>query len=588
MLARILSCLALCLAVAAPLRADDFLSDLAGCAKTPLTAAKFATSDAKKAVVFLTNHGECVPMVVGGDPILYGTTASFIGLQSNGTLPSGYGACVDATLGQSSKVVANILKDFVSTPPLASVMPAAGKAKLVQIAQGEIEEGLYSVPGIAVVAERLDCACAVTGAGLNIEQLKERIKEVVDGAGDCKQVLGKLLGGAYKAGEAAYEAGKDFVNSVGCELGLGGCSDGPPLFCTGYVAFRDKGVSYEQLQKMLGALFPDQVQKCEQDYAKLLVARQEKALADAEKKLFDQEMAKAEQTGAAHAFGFALRWGKKCLDQPCKASIAKIADSYTTDILDPETISYYKFFNTAVAAMEKKYGAQATIAIILSKKRVRKDASAPVELRLQAYDCAPFLGRPRQSLCPTGEAFAVCRTYVQRNAWDACAVAGKPGLFSAGEALDRLVRRGGCIPDQQRGIAIPRGIVRPVMTAQCLAARARSACEVLRKGGSALLCQGPVEIARFDPNRYRARARPPLVLPGVRPIPTERAPEPSQPPAIRIAPGLRPLPAQRSTLCLFDAGPRAGERQDYAPMDPLPVGTPCRDGRGSTGRVVAP
>ncbi len=48
-------------------------------------------------------------------------------------------------------------------------------------------------------------------------------------------------------------------------------------------------------------------------------------------------------------------------------------------------------------------------------------------------------------------------------------------------------------------------------------------------------------------------------------------------------PGLQKL----STLCRFNSGPRAGETQDYAPMDPLPVGSRCQDGRGSTGSVVA-
>ncbi len=42
-----------------------------------------------------------------------------------------------------------------------------------------------------------------------------------------------------------------------------------------------------------------------------------------------------------------------------------------------------------------------------------------------------------------------------------------------------------------------------------------------------------------------------------------------------------------STLCTFDSGPRAGETQDYAPKAPLPVGSPCHDGAGSTGKVVA-
>lgn len=42
-----------------------------------------------------------------------------------------------------------------------------------------------------------------------------------------------------------------------------------------------------------------------------------------------------------------------------------------------------------------------------------------------------------------------------------------------------------------------------------------------------------------------------------------------------------------STLCRFEQGPRAGQTQDYAPMAPLPVGTPCQDGAGSMGKVVA-
>ena len=45
---------------------------------------------------------------------------------------------------------------------------------------------------------------------------------------------------------------------------------------------------------------------------------------------------------------------------------------------------------------------------------------------------------------------------------------------------------------------------------------------------------------------------------------------------------------QKSTLCQFTAGPRKGETQDYAPRDPIPVGSACNDGAGSTGRVIAP
>jgi hypothetical protein len=39
--------------------------------------------------------------------------------------------------------------------------------------------------------------------------------------------------------------------------------------------------------------------------------------------------------------------------------------------------------------------------------------------------------------------------------------------------------------------------------------------------------------------------------------------------------------------CKFDAGPRAGQTQDYSQLPPLPIGSPCQDGEGSTGKVVS-
>lgn len=40
-----------------------------------------------------------------------------------------------------------------------------------------------------------------------------------------------------------------------------------------------------------------------------------------------------------------------------------------------------------------------------------------------------------------------------------------------------------------------------------------------------------------------------------------------------------------STVCYFTDGQQAGQSRDYAPMQALPVGTPCQDGVGSTGVV---
>ncbi len=44
--------------------------------------------------------------------------------------------------------------------------------------------------------------------------------------------------------------------------------------------------------------------------------------------------------------------------------------------------------------------------------------------------------------------------------------------------------------------------------------------------------------------------------------------------------------AQTSTICRFDQGPLRGTTHDYAPLAPLPIGTPCQDGAGSVGQVV--
>ena len=46
--------------------------------------------------------------------------------------------------------------------------------------------------------------------------------------------------------------------------------------------------------------------------------------------------------------------------------------------------------------------------------------------------------------------------------------------------------------------------------------------------------------------------------------------------------------AQMTTVCEFTSGPRAGQTQDYAGIAaPIPVGTPCHDGLGSSGTAAA-
>lgn len=45
--------------------------------------------------------------------------------------------------------------------------------------------------------------------------------------------------------------------------------------------------------------------------------------------------------------------------------------------------------------------------------------------------------------------------------------------------------------------------------------------------------------------------------------------------------------AELTNTCKFTRGPRKGERQRYPDLDPIPVGSPCHDGRGSTGFAVS-
>ena len=65
-------------------------------------------------------------------------------------------------------------------------------------------------------------------------------------------------------------------------------------------------------------------------------------------------------------------------------------------------------------------------------------------------------------------------------------------------------------------------------------------------------------------------------------------PQPASPASIQ--PGAQPsiqATSPSSTLCSFTSGPAAGTTRDYAPLDPLPVGTSCNDGMGSTGTMIA-
>ena len=92
------SCLALLAAFVLSLataHADDFASDLASCAATPIEATKFAAGPARTAAQFLAEHGDCVPPVVAGDALIVGMSGGVAALMAHGDLPKGAQACVD-------------------------------------------------------------------------------------------------------------------------------------------------------------------------------------------------------------------------------------------------------------------------------------------------------------------------------------------------------------------------------------------------------------------------------------------------------------------------------------------------------------
>jgi len=98
----------------------------------------------------------------------------------------------------------------------------------------------------------------------------------------------------------------------------------------------------------------------------------------------------------------------------------------------------------------------------------------------------------------------------------------------------------------------------------------------------------------IDDSKARAKAKVLVKLSAPVLVPTPQRPLKMLPPAGAVAPirvgPIRRVPGRTSvptsTFCLFNSGPRRGQIQDYAPMSPLPVGTACHDGRGSSGVVV--
>jgi hypothetical protein len=608
------------LVCSAAARADDFASDLASCAKGQIDAAQYAFEDGPTAAKFVINHSECVPMLVGGDPLLYALSGMVAVMQDQGVLPKGAQACVDASIGKASQPVSKALDATLTSTGLSSLLPAKGIDLLRQIADGKANATLYDVPGVGIVMDKVSCSCAVASTALDIDKLKSRVTKVIETAGDCGNVAKKLASGAYdaakaaaqaagSAAKAAYNTAKKAINSVGCTLGLGGCDDdeGPPFFCTGYENLRAQNWQPDTIANMFSSSFfpidkiAAQVNACEQVWQDRLKKAAEDAAYKKEQARLELEAEKAGQLGAANGLGLAFRWIPQCADKQCESAISKYADQYTKEIQDEYTIKQqYGSFNNAKTALDKKYAALCKLAVVLSKDRadklLRDDTTAPAAKRLSAFGCRNFLGREEQYLCAATAGIEACKQYALAGQADLCvSPAEPPKMFAAGNGLLKVLRAAGCIPSDTvrgtlgRGAARPNLALRASVTAQCISATARVKCDALNRGGSGVRCEGPPTL-RFNRDLARAPIAPPTVRsPPLAPV----APvEPPAIPPVRLRPIApiqpRPVEVRKSTLCQFTAGPRRGQVQDYAPMDPITVGSPCHDARGSTGVVIAP
>jgi hypothetical protein len=82
---------------------------------------------------------------------------------------------------------------------------------------------------------------------------------------------------------------------------------------------------------------------------------------------------------------------------------------------------------------------------------------------------------------------------------------------------------------------------------------------------------------------------------GVQPIPVGSPCQDGQgSTGVAVAAGSSPSstggnPGGKTTVCQFSAGPKAGTTFDFRPygVQPIPVGSPCQDGQGSTGVAIA-
>jgi hypothetical protein len=271
-------------------------------------------------------------------------------------------------------------------------------------------------------------------------------KSVFLGETGFEKAMGGTITFAYKG-----------LKSVGCSIGLGGCSSFDPVaFYQNYKGIRDQGASYEQVRAMyaplinVGALkstsgYTDFVAECEAGY------QVEKEQAEAA-----QQLAWNQAIAADAAVGWKIMWtatwGARCHDDDCRNSMAYLAEQRANAEANPATLAEYGGSTTDMKnAMNAKYNPIIDLKVAMSEAAAQQrqaiidDPTQPAPKRLGLMACTYYLGRAGQYLCDSDAGYEACSRYVDEGSADLCYHTGLPAQrYSSLDAAGQMLAASGC------------------------------------------------------------------------------------------------------------------------------------------------
>jgi hypothetical protein len=271
-------------------------------------------------------------------------------------------------------------------------------------------------------------------------------KSVFLGETSFEKAMGGTVVFAYKG-----------LKSIGCSLGLGGCSKfDPAAFYANYKGIRDQGLSYEQVRAMYAPLlgkgelqsssgYTDFVAECEASYQ---VQKQKEEEA--------QQLAWNQAISANAAVGWKIMWtatwGARCHDDDCRNSMAYLAEQRANAQANPATLAEYQGSTTDMFnAMNAKYNPIIDLKVAMSqaafdqRQAIINDPGQPAPTRLGLMSCTYYLGRAGQYLCGEDAGFEACSRYVDQGSADTCYHTGMPGQrYAPLEAIAEKLTASGC------------------------------------------------------------------------------------------------------------------------------------------------